>query len=145
MIKNNKFKVFLVGLISIIQVLGIIGILVFNDLSRKKVGVNHHVIVKKKEFISAFMNYKQVGFYKVILAVILFLLIVYLFYQIGKRVHCWRFVSTVFVILSGVVLYLELILDWMIALPIYMYLLYMTLAIFLIGIFKMIIVYFIKE
>ncbi|MDD2371936.1 MAG: hypothetical protein PHQ32_08085 [Firmicutes bacterium] len=142
---KKKLGFILLSFFSLLQVVGIIGIFVFNDLSRKKVGVNHHVIVKKREFISDFMSQQQLGIYKVVLVVVLLLLLLYLIYQIVKRVQWWRFVSTVLGILAGVVLYLELILDWMLALPIYMYLLYMTLAIFLIGILNMIIVYFIKE
>ncbi len=136
---KKKIGYIILGLLSLLQVIGGLGIFYLDDLSRKRVGVNHHVIIRKKEFISTWMSSNQVDIYKLVLIVIVVLAMSYLIYQLFRKEKCWIFVSPLLVILFSVLLYMELVMEVFQSLPVYMYLLYMTGGILLIEIIKLII------
>lgn len=142
---KNKLKIFLLGLLTFLQIIGFIGVFVLNDMSRKRVGVNHHVIIRKREFIASFLNSEQVSLYKVFLIVLLIVFLIFLVFQIVRRVPWWKLGSTIIVMLICGLLYLELIQATFIALPIYTYVLMVTGVILVIEIFKVIITGFIKK
>lgn len=133
---KKKVGYIVLGFLSLLQILGGLGIFYLDNLSRKKVGVNHHVIIKKKEFIATWMSDNQVDIYMLVLLVIVVLALCYLVYQLYKRENWWRYVSTFLVILLSVLLYFELVLDVFQSLPVYMYLLYVTAGILLVEIIK---------
>lgn len=134
---KKKIGYIILGFLSLLQVIGGLGIFYLDDLSGKKVGVNHHVIIRKKEFISSWMSSSQVDVYMWVLLVIGVLAIFYLCYQLYRRQKGWSFVSPLLVILFSVLLYLELVLEVFQSLPVYMYLLYVTAGILLIEIIKL--------
>jgi hypothetical protein len=136
---RKKIGYIILGFLSLLQVVGGLGIFYLDDLSRKRVGVNHHVIIRKKEFISSWMNSNQIDIYKLVLIVIIVLALSYLIYQLIKKEKWWNYVSTFLVMVLSVLLYLELVLDLFRSLPVYMYLLYLTAGILLIEIIKLII------
>ncbi|KAF0092051.1 MAG: hypothetical protein FD141_235 [Fusobacteria bacterium] len=136
---KKKVVYVILGFLSLLQILGGFGIFFLDDLSGKKVGVNHHVIIKKKEFISTWMSNNQVDVYKLVLLFIVVLASCYLVYQIFKRENWWRYVSTFLVILFGILIYCELILEVFQELPVYMYLVYMSVGILFIEILKVVI------
>lgn len=136
---KKKIGYIILGFLSLLQLLGGLGIFYLDDLSRKRVGVNHHVIIRKKEFISSWMNSNQVDIYKLVLIVIVVLAISYLIYQLFRKEKWWKYVSTFLVILLSVLLYMELVLEVFQSLPVYIYLLYVTGGILLIEIIKLII------
>lgn len=136
---KKKIGYIILGFLSFLQVIGGLGIFYLDDLSGKKVGVNHHVIIRKKEFISSWMSSSQVDVYMWVLLVIVVLAIFYLSYQLYRRQNWWSFVSPLLVILLSVLLYMELVLEVFQSLPVYMYMLYVTGGILLIEIIKLII------
>lgn len=140
---KKKVGYIVLGFLSLLQIVGGLGIFYLDNLSRKKVGVNHHVIIKKKEFISTWMSSNQVDIYKLVLIVIVVLALCYLVFQLFKRENRWRYVSTFLVILLSVLLYFELVLDVFQSLPVYMYLLYVTAGILLVEIIKVFIQHFV--
>jgi hypothetical protein len=136
---KKKISFIVLGFLSLLQVIGGLGIFYLDDLSGKKVGVNHHVIIRKKEFISSWMNSNQVDIYKLVLIVIVVLAMSYLIYQLIKKEKWSSLVSPLLVILFSFLLYMELILEVFQSLPVYMYLLFVTAGILLIEIIKLII------
>ncbi len=136
---KKKVGYIVLGFLSLLQILGGVGIFFLDDLSGKKIGVNHHVIIKKKEFISTWMSNNQVDVYKLVLLVIVVLAVVYFIYQIYRRVNWWRYVSTFLVIIFSILVYFELILEVFQSLPVYMYLVYVTVGILFIEIIKVVI------
>lgn len=141
---KKKIGYIILGFLSLLQLVGGLGIFYLDDLSGKKVGVNHHVIIRKKEFISSWMNSNQVDVYKLVLIVIVVLAIFYLIYQLFRKEKWSSFVSTLLLILFSVLLYMELVLEVFQSLPVYMYLLYVTGGILLIEIIKIVVQYVIK-
>lgn len=138
---KKKVGYIVLGFLSLLQILGGLGIFYLDDLSGKKIGVNHHVIIRKKEFIATWMSSNQVDVYKLVLLVIVVLALCYLVYQLFRRENWWRYVSTFLVILLSVLLYFELVLDVFQSLPVYMYLWYVTAGILLVEIIKVFIQY----
>ena len=136
---KKKIGYIILGILSLLQLLGGLGIFYLDDLSGKKVGVNHHVIIRKKEFISTWMSSNQVDVYKLVLIVIVVLTMSYLIYQLFRKGKWWSFVSPLLVVLLSVLLYMELVMEVFQSLPVYMYLLYVTVGILLLEIIKLII------
>jgi hypothetical protein len=136
---RKKIGYIILGFLSLLQVICGLGIFYLEDLSRKRVGVNHHVIIRKKEFISSWMSNNQIDVYKLVLLVIVVLAVMYFIYQVFRRENCWRYVSTFLVILLSVLVYFELILEVFQNLPVYMYLVYITVGILFIEIIKVVI------
>ncbi len=133
---KKKVGYIVLGFLSLLQVIGGAGIFFLDDLSGKKVGVNHHVIIRKKEFISTWMSNSQVDMYKLVLLVIVVLAVLYVIYQLFRRENWCKYVSTFLVILLSFLLYFELVLEVFQSLPVYMYLLYITAGILFIEIIK---------
>lgn len=138
---KKKIGYIILGVLSLLQVIGGLGIFYLDDLSRKRVGVNHHVIIRKKEFIAAWMNSNQIDLYRLVLVVIVVLAIFYLIYQLFRKEKLLNFVSTFLVILFSVLIYFELSSGVFRGLNIYMYLVYISLGILLIEIIKVLVQY----
>jgi hypothetical protein len=141
---KKKIGYIILGFLTLLQLIGGLGIFYLDNLSRKKVGVNHHVIIRKKEFISTWLRSDQVDVYKLVLLIIVFLALFYLIYQLFRRENWWRYVSTCLVIILSLLLYFELSLDVFKALPVFMYLLYVTTGILLIEIIKIVVQFVIR-
>lgn len=124
------------GMLSLIQLIGIMGVVVLNYLSRRKVGLNHHVIIEKKEYMKTILSTEAIEVYKICTLVLIALAIIYLIWCIMKKRNKWMIVSSVIVLIFSILLYVEFISAVFISLPIYAYILLVTVIILVIELLK---------
>lgn len=107
------------GLITLVQLLCAIGGWILNDLSRTRVGVNHHVVFRKRQYQQTLLSEPAMAVYQILILLILVALVAYL---IRKRQRQLILAALPLVLLTGMVL-LALSQSVIRALPAYAYLL----------------------
>lgn len=133
---NKAFIRFGAILISLIQIFSLVGLFILNSLVRKKVGVNHHVLIRKKEYLDSFLSPDMIEIYKFAIIVIIVLAIIYfLFCTIRKR-GALRIINSIVIAIISILIYLELVVEKIISLPIYVYLLLITVVVLILEVIK---------
>ena len=107
------------GVITLVQIFGIIGGWILHDLSRTRVGVNHHVVFRKRQYQQTILSDQALTLYQVLILLILAGLVIHL---IRKRQRRMLIAALPLVLLSGVV-FLAVTLPMVRDLPAYAYLL----------------------
>lgn len=107
------------------QMLCIAGAYVLDDLSHRKVGVNHHVVYRKRQYLQTLLDADHLMIYGIILGVLLALMAVYLISHRGR--HYRKAIMPL--ILLTLAIGLLLVLPEAIAMPAYVYILFLSLIV----------------
>lgn len=122
MSRANKIVRFI---LTALQLLGVTGAFVLNDLSHKKVGVNHHVVYRKQQYMQTLLDAEHRLVYGFLLG--LFLAVMVVFLTRHRERKYWKAVLplTLITIVTG----LFLLLPAAHAMPAYVYILFLLVII----------------
>lgn len=127
--KRNKI---IVGTLTIFQVLCILGAFVLNDLSHKSVGVNHHVVFRKHQYMHTILDAVHMDIYRSFVAVILVLIVLFLMRHPKRKSFQVLSPLVLFTLAIGFVLSLPMFME----LPAYIYIIFLTGMVWVIELIK---------
>lgn len=129
MLRANKIvRIILTAL----QLMCIAGAYILDDLSRKKVGVNHHVVYRKKQYMETALKPEHMMVYGIILGILLAGVAVYLIRH-RRRDYLMALLP---LILLTFVIGLLLVLPAAIAMPAYVYILFLAVVVWGLEVIK---------
>ena len=76
--RNTKAIRIVAFLLSLLQISSLVGGYVLDDLSRRKVGVNHHVVIQKRRVLQTILRVDRIILYQILILFILGAIIAYL-------------------------------------------------------------------
>jgi len=107
------------------QMLCIAGAYVLDDLSHRKVGVNHHVVYRKRQYLQTLLDADHLMVYGIILGILLAVMVVYLIRHRGR--HYLNAIMPLFLLTLAIGFLL--VLPAAIAMPAYVYILFLSLIV----------------
>ncbi len=119
-------------ILSVFQVLCIAGAWLLNDLSHKKVGVNHHVVFKKQQHMQSILNGNHMVVYQILFIAIVFLVL----FDMIRQKKTGYYISVAAFILWSLILGAALFVPGTIKIPAYSYLLLFSVIVWCLEILK---------
>lgn len=107
------------GLLTAFQFLCVAGAVWLDDLSRSKVGVNHHVVYKKRQYMQTLLDSNHMLMYGILLGILLTVMVLYL----ARHRERETWIALLPLVLLTLAVGLFMVLPAAIAMPAYVYLL----------------------
>jgi len=120
------------AVLTALQLICVAGAYILDDLSHKKVGVNHHVVFMKRQYMQTILDADHLIFYRIIVGIALAVIAVYLLRHAERKY--WRALLPLMLItlVIGLALTLPMVMD----LPAYPYILFLIVIVWLLELVK---------